>query len=760
MKGKKSIPTVSSSWALGAVAASFQGNKWQVKSNRLNHWFAHHGALLTPGIAFNVDKARTSFALCNAGKEPVSGVLLTIPFSSVVTKKSILADSALGSIYDDLLRSGVVDEMLLLVLYFFVEHVRGRASPLASYLAALPQFLNSPIFFTERERKELQGTPLMEAVRTRTKRVEDLYRGRMRAAALRCVRELPGELEEAVTYKLFTWAYTLVWSYSLRLPDLDQSPDLRQLAADAVQREQQGNLAQEYYPSVMGLVPGLCFCPHDHNSRITWVMDGDHASISGKPNSVSLVTSDGYAVQPGEEIRVNFGYRSNEDLLMRFCAAVENNPHDELHLHYPIEHLRFDPFVEERLGLLQAQKLSLEWDISACILPQHSGTYHPQQRRSIKSPPRRGAVWPQRPPHGTGSPGTPVGGGGSPRPPWHGSSVDGSEEWSGSTTRTSFANSMRSARLSRSITDSLVRLGGPRGSRSSLARSITTAVTGGGASMANSVVTASSSLDDMSSAFLGYSFVGGEEDSEGGDRAQRPADSGGEDRINEYLYNNDKWHREAERVARPFSRTSSHVSSSSASLASLAWFAIPATVYQTLRLCCLTHQELRELLNALAEQMQYNVDFANWSAKREAAVEWSEAAVAPPPVPPPADMMEHLAYLMSGVRKGNPEFDLRALELLESLLQEKVRELEAVSGPPEQDEALLQRSVVVAEPLPGDVEPARPPQPPQPGCLTPAARACIVYRLGLKKIAREALRQTQMARAAIETPVGPETPST
>jgi hypothetical protein len=145
----------------------------------------------------------------------------------------------------------------------------------------------------------------------------------------------------------FLWAYSIFWSRAISIPITNTI-------------------------TLEGIVPGLDFANHSENSKCRWTMSkfnisgasgggGNISNISTTSNSpfIQLVCPRGSKIPPGNEITINYGNKSNEELLYLYGFAQEENKHDVLMVACPLPPPSdWDETLHARVQLLHARGLT------------------------------------------------------------------------------------------------------------------------------------------------------------------------------------------------------------------------------------------------------------------------------------------------------------------------------------------------------------------------------------------------------------------
>ncbi|CAF4410308.1 unnamed protein product [Rotaria sp. Silwood2] len=96
----------------------------------------------------------------------------------------------------------------------------------------------------------------------------------------------------------------------------------------------------------LSLVPFIDFANHNLNANARWFIDDEtHNLILRSERTLNL----------DEEITINYGLKSNEELLYLYGFTLSNNPNDRVTL--PVSLLPDDILLEDKLQLIQSLKL-------------------------------------------------------------------------------------------------------------------------------------------------------------------------------------------------------------------------------------------------------------------------------------------------------------------------------------------------------------------------------------------------------------------
>ena len=271
--------------------------------------------------------------LFGGGARPVT--MARVPARLAITAAAAAQHPTLGPTFKEMLENDDIDERMAVMLLLIVERRRGDKSPIKPYLDALPSSFRTPLFYDPEEMDGLRGTNLHAAVAAQREQLANVLRVHVRPAASRlfaALRETPspdavasgrsprrdrfgfgvvGERVDArsVSTEEFLWAYACFWSRALSLP-LSDHPTRSGIEA---------------------IVPGIDFANHSSsrpNARwATTRVDGETV--------IELLCEPGNVPEPGREILISYGDKSNEELLFVHGFAERDNPAHALVLQSP-----------------------------------------------------------------------------------------------------------------------------------------------------------------------------------------------------------------------------------------------------------------------------------------------------------------------------------------------------------------------------------------------------------------------------------------
>lgn len=245
---------------------------------------------------------------------------------SAISAKSITSHSDLAPTYASLLEAGQVDERTLVMLYLLIEQLRGSDSQLGPWLKMLPSHCETPLVYGQGQLQELKGTTLHRATQVLRGQLQQKWQ-KLQPAVQRLLAEA-GVRARAPTFDDFLWAYSMFWSRAQTIP-----------------------VSEEREEEVLEcIVPGLDFCNHAPHATCRWAVQG---------NKVSLLTPWKALPKEGQQVFIDYGEKSNEQLLLLYGFAEIGNKHELLMVQCPLPELRDrGPDWQLRLYLLQQAGLT------------------------------------------------------------------------------------------------------------------------------------------------------------------------------------------------------------------------------------------------------------------------------------------------------------------------------------------------------------------------------------------------------------------
>ncbi|KAL4859907.1 Mannan endo-1 [Chlorella vulgaris] len=290
-----------------------------------------------------------------ARRTPVT--VATFPASAAVTAANLSCEPQQGPLLRQLIADEVADERTAVALWLAVERQRlGHSSAAAGsrqpWLELLPSSFSTTLFFSELDMQWLKGTTLFTATRLRQKKLRSTWE-RLEPAAQQLA--LLAGLEPP-SLPDFLWANAVWWSRAVALPSLHEA------GTEAATKAAAG---------VEAIVPGLDMCNHKAASPCQWTLS---AWASHAP-AVSLVCPRWGVPAPGQEVTIDYGDKSNEQLLFLYGFAELDNPAEVLTLIFPLPPPgEWDETLAARVELLQRRGLRPQLHLSAADLAASCAT--------------------------------------------------------------------------------------------------------------------------------------------------------------------------------------------------------------------------------------------------------------------------------------------------------------------------------------------------------------------------------------------------
>ncbi|KAK9806362.1 hypothetical protein WJX72_011435 [[Myrmecia] bisecta] len=284
-------------------------------------------------------------------------VLAAFPLELAVTASNICAEPELGPAYKKLLDQGVVDERQLVMLFLIVERIRGAASKWHPWIELLPQQFRSPLCFGSLELEELKGTSLHYATAARKRQLAGSWK--RLGPVCNQLLEQAGVQALQPTFDDFLWANSVFWSRAQTFP----SPIAGAPGGGVEVTE--------------GIVPGLDFCNHGPDAVSRWTIWGAPSSkgASTLPSDIALVAPRSHAPKPGQEVTIDYGDKSNEELFLLHGFTLDYNPHDVLMVRCPLPPSdQWDRTLQARVELLQEKGLTPQLFLPTSAIEQTGGS--------------------------------------------------------------------------------------------------------------------------------------------------------------------------------------------------------------------------------------------------------------------------------------------------------------------------------------------------------------------------------------------------
>lgn len=281
-----------------------------------------------------------------AGMDRGDVVVAAFPLSSALTarnltlKDSNTAEHSIGSdnkaLLTEMLEDGCLDENTVVMLSLLVERSRGAQSPLNAWISLLPQTFTTPLFWSDDELSWLRGTTLEKAVNVKKQSLQEAWRRlepccqRLAVAAGMEASSIPS----LINFEGFLWAYSVYWSRAVDLSESGGKSGPTTFGGDQ-----------------NGVVPGLDFINHSSSSKCRY-------SVDDARGRVCLMCPKGARIRPGQELTMDYGQKSNEELLFLYGFVEDSNPNDSLMIACPLpQPSDWDESLQMKVQLLQVRGL-------------------------------------------------------------------------------------------------------------------------------------------------------------------------------------------------------------------------------------------------------------------------------------------------------------------------------------------------------------------------------------------------------------------
>ncbi|KAK9868713.1 hypothetical protein WJX84_009251 [Apatococcus fuscideae] len=235
------------------------------------------------------------------------GCFVSVPQRTLLQACTGLSDAVFGPLLRRLVDKvgKALDERYLLCLTLLIERCKGPVSSWSPYLDILPKSFEDTFWWCDAEHALLKGTSMGRAVKEYEKGLVQLADWRDQIAAW--CREAYGDAGHmeswqsgwGLTERATRWARSVVWSRAFRVPLGEQGHGL-------------------------ALVPFADMLDHDPNAHIAW-----HAGFTGADDFQMVTFS---PISKGSVLCNNYGFKSNEELLLSYGFMLPNNLADFFHI--------------------------------------------------------------------------------------------------------------------------------------------------------------------------------------------------------------------------------------------------------------------------------------------------------------------------------------------------------------------------------------------------------------------------------------------
>jgi hypothetical protein len=277
--------------------------------------------------------------------------IAAFPLSSALTASSLAAsdDNNKKPLLTEMLEEGCLDENTAVMLTLLVERSKGSQSPLNAWISLLPQTFSTPLFWNDDELSWLKGTTLEKAVKVKKRALQEAWQ-RLEPCCQRLAIAAGIEtssMSSLITFEGFLWAYSVYWS---RAVDLESAGGC-------------------------GIVPGLDFINHSSSTSQC------RYSVDEHRGRVCLLCPKGARLRPGQEITMDYGQKSNEELLFLYGFVEDSNPNDSLMVACPLPQPNdWDETLQMKIQLLQVRGLLPQIFLPAqFLLDRNEGMQHEEK---------------------------------------------------------------------------------------------------------------------------------------------------------------------------------------------------------------------------------------------------------------------------------------------------------------------------------------------------------------------------------------------
>lgn len=219
-------------------------------------------------------------------------LLMTIPLDLCLTRA--VAQEVVGK---DVIPD-YIDEYIAIAILLMSEKLKGTASRWKPYIDILPDVgeVYPSFLWAEEELEMLKGSPCYSASKSLRKKLEKEYSTTMSDVLSRHANKLP---LQKFTIDIFMWAFVMLFSRAARLTSKSSGEEL----------------ALVPYADLM-----------NHNPYSNTYIDAERSGLPflSKTENVALYTDRAY--KQFEQVFINYGEKSNADLLLLYGFSLDRNP--------------------------------------------------------------------------------------------------------------------------------------------------------------------------------------------------------------------------------------------------------------------------------------------------------------------------------------------------------------------------------------------------------------------------------------------------
>lgn len=236
---------------------------------------------------------------------PAKTPLVRVPLRLCISVEQLVASRQLNTIFND--NPGIVeypDEVLAIGIMYATLHPED--CEWAYHVATFPQTVNTPIYWTEDELKELGVCTTFHIAKMMSKQIEVDFEGIHKALA-----ENYPDILGGITLEAYAWALSMVYSRAIEFVK----------DKDTWMKESDGKTTQGGGTVVRAIVPLLDMANHNPevgNSTDTFHFDQEKGEV--------CFLAAGNINAGGSECFAVYGHYPNSKLLLTYGFVVQNNP--------------------------------------------------------------------------------------------------------------------------------------------------------------------------------------------------------------------------------------------------------------------------------------------------------------------------------------------------------------------------------------------------------------------------------------------------
>ncbi|GBG92010.1 hypothetical protein CBR_g54105 [Chara braunii] len=258
----------------------------------------------------------------------IHGVVMAMPSELAITPATVMSDREYGVVYQELLESEQVDERLLVIVFLMVERWRGRKSKWAPYIDLLPATFTVPLYFSEEELKEIEGTVLHSATLSKKKVLHRTYEGVICPVldALSATGTLArGDDDKSFpAFEDFLWAHCIYLSRSLQFPQPGWRQPMQAQLCEGKGVKKRGGKRENVVGDGRGPI---------HAAALSGAAEGDKGSTTVRASTAAAIEGSDGATDRGIDRVVHDGgdltgvvERGGRRLIGVADGGVENSP--------------------------------------------------------------------------------------------------------------------------------------------------------------------------------------------------------------------------------------------------------------------------------------------------------------------------------------------------------------------------------------------------------------------------------------------------